>query len=80
MTKKDPDTLVREGLAADRLLADPTFTDVSASLVEEAASAWMREQDRDKREALWLRVQAVAELTTALRIRSDRGKAAKAGR
>ncbi len=74
---KDADTLVREGLAADRLLNDTTFTDVLETLVADTSAAWMRERDRDQREALWQRVQALGAITLELKIRSDRGKAAR---
>ncbi len=62
----------RAQLAAQRLLAEPELIEVVlASMRERYTSDWTEAGTIEAREALWLRVQALADFERELRVLAD---------
>ena len=80
MTTKDADTLVREGLAADQLLASDAFKAAVEGVRTGAIAEWIAATTVEAREAAWHRARAVEAIENELRVVRDRGKAAARGR
>lgn len=60
--------VIRRGMAADRLLNDPTWAEAVDELRKEAYAAWFdtKPDDRDAREALYRDAHALERMVTKL--------------
>lgn len=65
-----------KGQEAARILANEVFLEAEAIAEADAIKRWKIERDREKRDAIWMEVQALRATRVALEILVGRGQTA----
>lgn len=73
MTVDAREQAIRDGQAAERLLADEMFQRVLQQVEENFTKAWLLADDFEKRELCHSRVRALEDIRSELRVLADRG-------